>query len=133
MIYSAGEISAGKSSVLNLWMGGQYFPVGHGHCTRIPCAVRNSTERIAYLYYDEEQWAEAAEYFELSSNPEDDCWVRVQKCLLHGFDQMNENKAYYSRPLHKIVISWPLLLFQVNVASFIKYVSSCKLRKYNTN
>ena len=95
-------------------MGGLYFPVGHGHCTRIPCEVRNDSLRRAYLYYEEEQWSEPAFSFDLSKDPEDVSWIRIQRCIVNGYDQMNEDKTYYSRPLHKIVISWPLEMFQVS-------------------
>ena len=90
-------------------MDGNYFPVGHGHCTRIPCEVRFDTIRHAYLYHDSKPWSRPSESFELSTNPEDKSWVRVQNCILHGYDEQSDSSA----PLHKVVIRWPLRMFQV--------------------
>lgn len=107
-----GEICAGKSSILNILMGGQYFPVGHGHCTRIPCEVQNDTIRHAYFYYEEEQWAEPSFSCELSINPDDPSWIRLRRAVVRGYDLEPASQDHHTRPLHKIIISWPLEVFQ---------------------
>ncbi|KAL3861908.1 hypothetical protein ACJMK2_007921 [Sinanodonta woodiana] len=48
-----GETCAGKSTVMNLLMAGNYLPVYHGECTRVTCELKASKYRRAAIHYDE--------------------------------------------------------------------------------
>ncbi|XP_045160441.1 uncharacterized protein LOC123525453 [Mercenaria mercenaria] len=104
-ILITGEICAGKSSILNILMGGHYMPVGHGPCTMIPCEIQQSKERKALLCYEDTRYS--TREIKLVTDENDPVWSQIRECVETGEDrQLQEGKQRTYKRLKKIVVYW---------------------------
>ncbi|OWF35531.1 RGS domain-containing serine/threonine-protein kinase A [Mizuhopecten yessoensis] len=99
----AGDINAGKTSVLNLFLGDEYLPVSSTKCTTVPCEVHNSTERYALVYYQD---GTQNEEIKLPLNNRDYRWEAVRKLVYSG--ELN------GKPVRRLLLFWPLRFFDAS-------------------
>ncbi|KAK3583739.1 hypothetical protein CHS0354_022772 [Potamilus streckersoni] len=110
-ILVTGETCAGKSSLMNVLMAGNYLPVDHGKCTRITCELKDSIHRKASIYYEKRLHPKTD--LELTIDAETPVWNRVKECIRSGYDQP-ENEGDQTKPVEKIIILWPILHMKVS-------------------
>ncbi|XP_061176015.1 uncharacterized protein LOC133184967 [Saccostrea echinata] len=99
-VYIAGEVAVGKSTFLNLLMGGDYLPTDHGSCTNVLCEVHNNPVRLGIIHYG------TGQRIDIILTP--DCnsaeWKRIQTCIRNKTDNQNS--------VTKVEIYWPLTIFK---------------------
>lgn len=99
-VYIAGEVAVGKTTFMNLLMGGSYLPTDHGSCTNVLCEVHNNPSRFGGIYYETEDPAEV----HLSPNWDSEEWERIKACITSKMDN--------SRTVTKVRIFWPIDIFK---------------------
>lgn len=99
-VYIAGEVAVGKTTFMNLLMGGSYLPTDHGSCTNVLCEVHNNPSRIGVIFYETEDPAEV----HLSPNWNSEEWERIKACITNKMDN--------SRTVTKVRIFWPIDIFK---------------------
>ncbi|XP_062608315.1 uncharacterized protein LOC134270153 [Saccostrea cucullata] len=99
-VYIAGEVAVGKSTFLNLLMGGDYLPTDHGSCTNVLCEVHNNPMRLGIIHY------RTGQRIDINLPPEStsDEWKRIQACIKDKTDNQNR--------VTKVEIYWPLTIFK---------------------
>lgn len=104
-----GEYNAGKSSFLNILMGGDYLPVNRGKVTKVVCEIQNDTTRSATLRFsDDTKEIQMA----LQTDAEDKNWATLREYI--------KNPDCMGISLKRIIIRWPFPYLQdpVSMASF---------------
>ncbi|XP_062566958.1 dual serine/threonine and tyrosine protein kinase-like [Saccostrea cucullata] len=99
-VYIAGEVAVGKSTFLNLLMGGDYLPTDHGSCTNVLCEVHNNPVRLGIIYYGTGQRID----INLPPDSTSDEWNRIQACI--------KDKTDNQIRVTKVEIYWPLMIFK---------------------
>ncbi|XP_048771513.2 uncharacterized protein LOC125677478 isoform X2 [Ostrea edulis] len=99
-VYIAGAVGVGKTTFLNLLMGGDYLPTDHGSCTNILCEVHNNPVRLGVIHYEKGPPIDII----LTEDGDTDEWQRIQSCIKTKQDnQIN---------VSKVQIYWPLQIFK---------------------
>ena len=86
-----GEYNAGKSSFLNILMGGDYLPMNRGKITKVVCEIRNDVTRRATLCFLDKSKAVT---LDLNKDPAHGNWDVLRKCI--------ENPVYDDKSLQRI-------------------------------
>ncbi|OWF35530.1 uncharacterized protein LOC110442829 [Mizuhopecten yessoensis] len=102
-ILLTGDIDAGKSSVLNVIMGGAYLPNHNAKTTLVSCEIHNSHRRCAKICFGEDKHR----YIDpLSSDATDKSWRVLREVIKRGKD--------VDKTVTRVKIFWPLRLLQDN-------------------
>ncbi|XP_052256991.1 uncharacterized protein LOC127862079 isoform X4 [Dreissena polymorpha] len=96
-----GEYNAGKSTFLNILLGGRYLPVDRGKVTMLVCDVRHCTDRRAELIIANDRNTKLeSESVPLSTDVNSDGWETVRNSI--------KTKKYGDKDLRRVIIHWPI-------------------------
>ncbi|XP_033736859.1 uncharacterized protein LOC117325051 [Pecten maximus] len=105
-ILIAGDVNAGKTSVLNLFLGDEYLPAYCGKCTTVPCEVHNSKHRFVRIYYN---GSAQHDDIELPFDKNDPKWKDIGRTVHFG--------TYKEKSVRRLLLFWPLRFFDDPVSS----------------
>ncbi len=109
MIHPSGEVSSGKSSLLNLLLGRALLPTSLLSCTSAMCELRHSESRYALAY----PWDASKRPERLDLEEVEDPGETLSKYVHQKGDRIRKF------PYRKVEIFWPFPLLKVNENMFI--------------
>lgn len=102
-----GEFNAGKSTFVNILMGGQYLPMDRGKVTHVVCEIRYNTLRLAVLQFEDKKDDEIVFLKEEST---DAVWEELRVCI--RTKEYKSKETGNCRVVKRIIIYWPLKILE---------------------
>lgn len=110
-----GEFNAGKSTFVNILMGGKYLPMGRDKVTKVICEIRHFSLRMATLMFNDH---DGDVHIDLVDDCNNIVWEELRKCIrtkqFRGTDGVYERTGESVRIVERIIIYWPLKLMEVS-------------------
>ncbi|XP_045159332.2 probable serine/threonine-protein kinase irlB [Mercenaria mercenaria] len=105
-----GEFNAGKSTFMNILMGGQYLPMDRGKVTHVVCEIRYSSLRMAILKFEDKG---DDKMIMLQEDSTDVNWVELRKYIrTKVYSSDDEAERTVGRKVERIIIYWPLKVLE---------------------
>ncbi|KAK3592059.1 hypothetical protein CHS0354_019315 [Potamilus streckersoni] len=130
-ILLAGESAAGKTTFMNVLMGGKYLPIGYGPETKTVCELRYRTNRWAKLVFKsipslnqqigiggESLENLSSEILQLSEDADDISWNHLVEVIRTASRDYNG----VQRHVEKVELYWPL--------EFIKHLEEAAIKQH---
>jgi len=107
LICVTGEFNSGKSTFLNILLGGNYVPVARKRTTNVVCEIRHSKERKAELLFARGR----KKIVELETDRNGEGWKFVRDCIQEKHTPaINPAERI---PVKRVIISWPMSFVEV--------------------
>jgi len=100
----AGALGAGKTTFLNVLLKEELLPAFNGNTTKVPCEIRNSSERCAYVFLESNSENRDIKLLQINRKGTDE-WTILDEAIRKG--------TYDGKKVRKIEIRWPIAALQV--------------------
>ncbi|XP_052777860.1 uncharacterized protein LOC128215192 [Mya arenaria] len=102
-VLTLGELNAGKSTFLNILLGGMYIPTARQKTTNIVCHLQHSHDRNVEIFFTSTERKHSL-VVDLTEDKDCEGWAKLRQCIQY--------RRFDDQEVKRVIIKWPMLLVE---------------------